>query len=269
VEQLSLKVEELLLELQVHPVNSLHGTVEPLNLWVFTNYILFMVISVILVMLFFGIASRRMTLVPKGLGNVAEAGVEFVRNMCIDVIGPEGGKFFPFVGTLFFFILFNNVMGLIPGVKPATGTISVTATLAMITWIVFVWVGFAKNGFYGYFKSLIPSGVREMNIFARIFLGGFIFILEFLSTFIIRPITLAVRLFANVYAGHIILGIFAAFVVIGVEGGLSLGLIPAGLSLFMEVLMYAFEVFVAAIQAYVFAILTAVYIQMSLHASEH
>jgi F-type H+-transporting ATPase subunit a len=269
VEQLSGKVEELLLELQVHPVNSLHTPVEPLNLWVFTNYMLFMVIGTIAVMALFLIASRRMTLVPKGVGNVAEAGIEFVRNMCVDVMGPEGVKYFPFVGTMFFFILINNIIGLIPGAKPATGTISVTATLAVITWLVFVWVGFAKNGFYGYFKSLIPSGVREMNIFARILLGGFIFLLEFISTFIIRPVTLAVRLFANIYAGHIILGIFAAFVIIGVEGGLSLGLIPAGLSLFMEVLMYAFEVFVAGIQAYVFAILTAVYIGMSLHASEH
>jgi len=270
VEALSSKVEELLLELQVHPVSSLHTTVQPLNLWVFTNYILFMAIAAVLTALVFVIASRRESLVPTGIANVAEAGVEFVRNLCVDVIGEKDGlKYFPFIGTLFFFILFNNIMGLIPGVKPGTGTISVTTALALIVWVVFVWVGFAKNGAYGYMKSLIPSGVREMNIFARIFLGGFIFLLEFVSTFLIRPVTMAVRLFANMYAGHIILGIFAAFVVIGIEGGLSLGLIPAGLSLFMQVIMYAFEVFVAGIQAYVFAILTAVYIGSSLHASEH
>lgn len=270
MDKLGEKVQELLLELQVHPAASLHTTVQPLNLWVFTNYILFMTIAAILVALFFIVASRRASLVPKGLSNVAEAGVEFVRDMCIEVIGEkEGPKYFPFVGTLFFFILFNNIVGLIPGMKPGTGTISVTVTLALITWVVFVWVGFAKNGAYGYMKSMIPSGVREMNVFARIFLGGFIFLLEFFSTFIIRPITLAVRLFANMFAGHIILGIFAAFVIIGVQSGLSLGLIPAGLSLLMQVIMYAFEVFVAGIQAYVFAILTAVYIGSSVHALEH
>jgi F-type H+-transporting ATPase subunit a len=270
VQALGEKVQELLLELGVHPVNSLQTTVQPLNLWVFTNYLFFMLIAGTLTALVFFVASRRVSLVPTGIANVAEAGVEFVRNMCVDVIGEkDGATYFPFIGTLFFFILFNNVLGLIPGVKPGTGTISVTAALALITWVVFVWVGFAKNGLYGYMKSLIPAGVREMNIFARIFLGGFIFILEFFSTFIIRPITLAVRLFANMYAGHILLGIFAAFVVIGIQGGLSLGIIPAGLSLLMEVVMYAFEVFVAAIQAYVFAILTAVYIGSSIHAAEH
>jgi F-type H+-transporting ATPase subunit a len=135
----------------------------------------------------------------------------------------------------------------------------------MFSWAAFVWVGFAKNGFVGYLKSLIPSSIRQMNIFARIGLGGYVFLLEFLSTFIVRPVTLSVRLFANMYAGHIILGIFAAFVVLGIEGGFGLGLIPAALSGIMLVMLYAFEVFVAFIQAYVFAILTAQYISLSVH----
>lgn len=269
MDQLGEKVQELLLELGVHPINSLHTSVPPTGTWVFTNYLFFMLIATALTMLVFVIASRKVALVPKGMANAAEAMIEFVRNMCVDVIGEkEGLKYFPFVATLFFFILFNNIMGLIPGVKPGTGTISVTATLAMITWIVFVWVGFKKNGGLGYMKSLIPSGVREMPLAAAIPLGGFIFLLEFFSTFIIRPITLAVRLFANMYAGHIILGIFSIFVIIGIKS-IPGGLIPAALSQVMIVLMYAFEVFVAGIQAYVFAILTAVYIGSSVHASEH
>ena len=128
---------------------------------------------------------------------------------------------------------------------------------------------FKKNGFFGYMKSLIPAGVREMGLGARIGLGAYIFLLEFFSTFIIRPLTLAVRLFANMYAGHIIIGIFSAFVALSwakfsIGGGLV-----GGVSLVMTILMYAFEVFVAFIQAYVFAILTAVYIGSSLHAAEH
>jgi F-type H+-transporting ATPase subunit a len=189
--------------------------------------------------------------------------------MCTDVIGEQGVKYFPFIATLFFFILFNNMIGLIPGFKPGTGTIGVTATLAILTWVVFVWVGIVKNGFFGYMKSLIPSGVREMGLGARIGLGAYIFALEFFSTFIIRPLTLAVRLFANMYAGHIIIGIFSAFVALAwAKFSIGGGLI-GGLSLVMTILMYAFEVFVAFIQAYVFAILTAVYIGSSLHASEH
>ena len=266
------KVLELLNELAVHSVNDLGHSVSAANPWVLTNYVFFMLIALVLTLLFFVIASRRLSLVPKGIGNVAEMGVEFIRDMCSDVIGPEGDKYVAFVATGFFFILFNNIVGLVAGLKPGTGDIGITATLALITWIAFVYVGFAKNGFYGYFKSLIPAGVREMNIFARIILGGYLFLLEFFSTFVIRPLTLAVRLFANMFAGHIILGIFGIFVIIGIQAAISgaiLGAIPAALSLVMLVLMYAFEVFVAGIQAYVFAILTTVYIGSSVHASEH
>jgi len=260
------KVAELLNELAVHPVNSLQQSVPVGQPFVLTNYIFFMTIALALTMLFFIAASRTVSLVPSGISNVAEAGVEFVRNLCIDVIGPEGARFFPFVATIFFFILFNNILGLIPGCKPGTGTIGVTFTLAMFSWFAFVWVGFTKNGFYGYFRSLIPSSIRQMNVFARVGLGGYVFLLEFLSTFIVRPVTLAVRLFANMYAGHIILGIFAAFVALGIQSGFSFGLIPAALSGIMLVMLYAFEVFVAFIQAYVFAILTAQYISLSIHA---
>ena len=266
------RVAELLHELANLPAfASLSGAeaVPAGSPWVFSNYIFWMIIAAVLTAIFFMIAARKVRLVPAGVSNIAEAGVEFVRNMCVDVMGEQGLKYFPYVATLFFFILFNNLIGLIPGFKPGTGTIGVTATLALMTWVVFVWVGFRKNGFFGYMKSLIPAGVREMGLAGRIGLGAYIFLLEFFSTFIIRPLTLAVRLFANMYAGHIIIGIFAAFVALSwsnftVGGGL-VGLV----SLVMTILMYAFEVFVAFIQAYVFAILTAVYIGSSLHASEH
>ena len=175
----------------------------------------------------------------------------------------------------FFLILTSNLLGLIPGGKSIGGTIGGTVALALISWVVFVWVGFTKNGFYGYFKSLVPSGVRTMPLAGRLILGTYIFVLEFVSTFLVRPLTLAVRLFANIYAGHIILGVFAAFVALfwpifeanldWSVGGIAVG----GVSLLFLIIMYAFEVFVAFIQAYVFTILTAVYIQSSVHASEH
>jgi len=272
VEGLGEKVQELLHELANLPAFQSLETAHPVpagDPWVFSNYILFVIVAAALTALFFIVASRRVTLVPKGISNVAEAGVEFMRNMCVDVMGEQGVKYFPFVATLFFFILISNMIGLIPGMKPATGTIGVTATLAMLTWVVFVAVGLTKNGFFGYMKSLIPSGVREMGIGARIGLGVYIFVLEFFSTFIVRPLTLAVRLFANMYAGHIILGIFGAFVTLAWARFSVGGALVGGLSLFMTILMYAFEVFVAFIQAYVFAILTAVYIGSSLHAAEH
>ncbi len=272
MEGLGEKVAELLHELANLPVFSTFEeahAVPPGDPWVFTNYIFWMIVSAVLTAVFFLIAARKVKLVPQGISNIAEAGVEFVRNMCVDVMGQQGLRFFPYVATLFFFILFNNLIGLIPGLRPGTGTIGVTATLAIMTWCVFVWVGFAKNGFFGYMKSLIPSGVRQMGPFARIGLGGYIFVLEFLSTFLIRPLTHAVRLFANMYAGHIIIGIFSAFVALAWAQFSIGGVLVGSLSLVMTVLMYAFEVFVSFIQAYVFAILTAVYIGSSLHAAEH
>ena len=272
MEGLGERVAELLHELANLPAFSTFEKAELVsanNPWVFTNYIFWMLVAAILTAVFFLIAARKVKLVPEGISNVAEAGVEFVRNMCVDVMGQEGMRFFPYIATMFFFILFNNLIGLIPGFKPGTGTIGVAATLAIMTWFIYIGVGFGKNGFFGYLKSLIPSGVREMGPAARIGLGGYIFLLEFLSTFFIRPLTHAVRLFANMYAGHIIIGIFSAFVALAWAQVSLGGVLIGSLSLVMTILMYAFEVFVAFIQAYVFAILTAVYIGSSIHAAEH
>ena len=107
-----------------------------------------------------------------------------------------------------------------------------------------------------------------MPLGGRIVLGAYMFLLEFISTFLVRPLTQSVRLFANMYAGHIILGVFSAFVLLFMQK-ISAGIVVGGVSLLFLIIMYAFEVFVAFIQAYVFTILTAVYIQSSVHASEH
>lgn len=288
---LPVRIEELVHELSVLPFNDLHGTVtSPLTL---TNYTFWGLIALVTTILFFTLvatkqrqriaaaeASGKATdLAPTGrLTGMLEAGVEFVRDMAVDVIGPKDGpKYVAFLCTIFFMILISNMYGLIPGAKSFAGSIGGTVALALVVWVVFVFVGFKKNGAFGYMKSLIPEGVRKMPLAARIGLGGFIFLLEFISTFLVRPLTQSVRLFANMYAGHVILGVFGSFVwlfvpVIKMQAEQSFSVGGAGIGLLAMVfliIMYAFEVFVAFIQAYVFTILTAVYIQSSVHASEH
>lgn len=283
------KIEELVHELSVLPYDNMNGTVS--GSLVLTNYVVWGLAAVAVVMIMFIVVAGRQkrqialaadtgsatALAPSGrLVGMLEVGVEFIRSMANDVIGEKDGhKYVPLLGTFFFMILTSNIFGLLPAGKSIGGTIGGTVALALISWLVFVWVGFKKNGFIGYFKSLIPSGVREMPLAGRLVLGGFIFLLEFVSTFLVRPLTLAVRLFANLYAGHIILGVFGSFVLLFfpfTEQGLSFSLgggVVGVVSFVFLLLMYAFEIFVAFIQAYVFTILTAVYIQSSVHASEH
>lgn len=279
------KIEELVHELAVLPYDNMHHEGPVTSPFVLTNYVVWGIMALVVVIaLMVAVASRERrqmalaaqtgditALAPANrLVGVIEAGVDFIRNMAIDVIGPKDGpRFVPLLGTFFFLILTSNILGLIPGGKSIGGAIGGTVALALISWLVFVWVGFTKNGFIGYVKSLIPSGVRAMPLAARIGLGGFIFLLEFVSTFLVRPLTLAVRLFANLYAGHIILGVFSAFVVIFMQRITAAGIAVSAVSLTFLIIMYAFELFVAFIQAYVFTILTAVYIQSSVHASEH
>jgi F-type H+-transporting ATPase subunit a len=252
----------------VLPWNDVNGTVDPTTALMLTNYTFFLLIASVVTLVFFLVAARRVALVPRGIGNVAEAGYEFIRNLCVDNMGKEGVKMAPFIGTLFFFILVNNVIGLVPGALPGTGSIGVTATWAVMVFIVYNAIGFKKNGFIGYLKSFIPSGVREMPAFGRYTLGPFIFVLEIVGHFL-RPLTLAVRLYANMFAGGIILGIFGIFMILGVQSLGALGITMTGFGFMMLVIMYGFKVFVAFIQAYVFAILTSVYIGGALHASEH
>lgn len=252
----------------VLPFDDDKGTVAALDPFVLTNYTFFLIIAFIVTLVFFLVAANKAALVPRGVGNIAEAGVEFIRNLCVDNMGKDGAKYVPFIGTLFFFILFNNVIGLIPGSLPGTGSIGVTATWAVMVFIVYNAIGFRKNGFIGYLKSFVPSGVREMPAFGRFTLGPFIFLLEVVGHFL-RPLTLAVRLYANMFAGGIILGIFGIFMILGAQQLGALGVTMTGFGLLMLIIMYGFKVFVAFIQAYVFAILTSVYIGGALHASEH
>jgi F-type H+-transporting ATPase subunit a len=265
VENLGPAVTRLLEELNpfaVFGAAPAHGGELAKNAVVLTNYSLFLIVAVVLTALLFLLASRKMSLVPKGLGNIGEWGVEFVRNnIVLDVMGSQGLTYLPFIVTVFFAVLFNNVLGLIPGLKPGTGTLGTTFAWGIMVFVVYNWIGFRKHGFLGYLKSFLPAGTPW-------WLVPLIYPLEVISHFL-RPFTLGVRLYANMYAGHIVLGIFAVFVVLAVEALGPLTAVVAGLSLAMQIIMYAFEVFVAFIQAYVFSILTAVYMNGALHAGEH
>ncbi len=290
-ELLKEKIAELLHELSVLPYYTMEYK-KPVVEWaIMTNYTAWLLIASVVVAVMWIVAAnssrkrlalaeqsgKAADLAPAGrFTGVMEMGLEFIRDMSVDVIGEKDGpKYTGLLATFFFLILVSNFLGLIPGGKSFAGSFGGTTALALLSWLIFVWVGFKKNGFFGYFKSLIPSGVREMGLAGRILLGGFLFILEFISTFLVRPLTLAVRLFANMFAGHIVLGIFAAFVAMfwplvqpALPAGIG-GFAVGGVSMLFLLIMYAFELFVAFIQAYVFTILTAVYIQSSVHASEH
>lgn len=265
MENLGPAVTKLLEELNpfaVFGATAPHGEELAKNAVMLTNYSFFLIIAISLTALFFFLASRKLTLVPKGIGNVGEWGVEFVRNnIVVDVMGSEGVKYLPFIVTVFFAVLFNNFLGLIPGFKPGTGTLGTTFGWGIMVFVVYNWIGFQRNGLVGYLKSFLPSGTPWWLI-------PLIYPLEVISHFL-RPFTLGVRLYANMYAGHIVLGVFGIFVVMVAEAITPVGVVVGSLSLIMQIVMYAFEVFVAFIQAYVFAILTAVYMNGALHATEH
>jgi F-type H+-transporting ATPase subunit a len=221
----------------------------------FTNSALYMAITVVgIAALLVGASSSR-ALVPGRMQSVAELSYEFVANTIESTAGKEGLKFFPLVFTLFMFILVSNVIGLIPYTFTVASHIIITASLALLVFLTVIVYGLYKNGlrFFGLF---VPSGV-PMYILPLIV---FIEVLSFLS----RPISHSVRLFANMLAGHITLKVFASFVTL--LGGLGIaGIAGATLPLLMVVALTALELLVAFLQAYVFAILTCIYLNDAIH----
>ncbi len=221
----------------------------------FTNSALWMVVAVVLISLLtiWGMGGR--ALVPNRLQSVAEISYEFIANMVRDIVGVSGMKFFPFVFTIFMFILFLNMLGLLPGAFTATSSISVTAALALLVFFTVIIVGFAKNGL-GFLKLFVPSGIPKILLLLVVPIE----IISFLS----RPVSHSVRLFANMLAGHITLKVFGGFVtmLIGTGGALAaVAIFP----LTMALALTALEVLVAFLQAYVFAMLTCMYLHDALH----
>ncbi len=215
----------------------------------FTNSALFMVIVVIAVSLMTIASMSGRALVPGRMQSIAELSYEFVANMVRENAGSAGMKFFPFVFTLFMFILFANMIGMIPFSFTVTSHIIVTFVLALVVFVGVTIVGFIKHG-AGFLRLFAPSG-------APMVLMPLLIVIEVIS-YLTRPVSLSVRLFANMLAGHTMLKVFASFVVmLGVWGG--------WLPLAAMVAFTGLEFLVAFLQAYVFAILTCIYLNDALH----
>lgn len=224
-----------------------------------SNSVIYMMIGTALVGLFFWAAGRHGALVPNRLQSAGEIVVGMVRDMAVSMIGPEGARFFPFVLTLFTFILGLNFLGLVPGAYTATSQLGVTATLACLSFAVVLIVAFQTHGL-GFFGKFFPSGVPIAVMFILV-------PIEIIS-FLIRPMTLALRLFGNMLGGHIVLKVFASFVALLFTSGSALALIGI-FPLFGAVALSALELLVAGLQAYVFAVLTCVYLNDVLHIDHH
>jgi F-type H+-transporting ATPase subunit a len=199
-------------------------------------------------------ASRR-ALVPGRVQSTAELMYEFVADTIRSTAGSEGMKFFPFVFTLFAFVLTVNIVGLIPYAFTVTTHIIITATLALTVFFIVLIYGFWKNGLH-FFNLFVPKGIPVYILPLIVFIE----VLSFLS----RPISHSVRLFANMLAGHITLKVFASFITLLGSAGI-LGIAGATLPLALVIALTALEILVAFLQAYVFAILTCIYLNDAIH----
>jgi F-type H+-transporting ATPase subunit a len=221
--------------------------------------VLLMFLASVLCIGFFLLGSRRGALVPRGFQNLAELAYNFVRNnIAVDVIGPEGAKYANYLASLFFFIFFCNLLEIVPGINfPVTSRMAIPAALALLTYIVFNVVGIMKQGPVKYFKdTLFPPGVP-------LAIKPLLAVIELFSVFVIRPLTLAIRLLANMMAGHVLLTIFFLFSAdfVTLEVSLPLGLVTA----LVAAVLIVFELLVISIQAYIFTMLSAFYIAEAIH----
>jgi F-type H+-transporting ATPase subunit a len=224
----------------------------------FTNSSLFMVVATGLIISFLVWAMGGRSLVPTRIQSVAEMIYEFVASTVRENVGEEGMKFFPLVFALFIFVLVLNLMGMVPGAFTVTSHIIITAAMALLVIGIVLLYGIAQHGL-GFFKLFVPSDVPA-------WLLPIMVPIEVIS-FISRPISLSVRLFANMLAGHIALKIFAGFVGTLVFAGAWKILAPLPLAL--TVGLTALEFLVAVLQAYVFAVLTCIYLNDAVHGGHH
>ena len=215
----------------------------------FTNAALFMLIAILAITAFLLIATRQRSLVPTRLQSMAELSYEFVANMIRDNVGTAGMKYFPFIFSLFMFILFCNLIGMIPFTFTVTSHIIVTFAMALVVFIGVTIIGFSLHGLH-YLKLFVPAGVPMALL-------PLLVVIEVLS-YLIRPISLSVRLFANMTAGHTMLKVFGGFVVM-------LGILGGWAPLAFVVALTGLEVGIAVLQAYVFTILTCIYLNDAVH----
>jgi F-type H+-transporting ATPase subunit a len=220
--------------------------------------LLFIVVAIILA--FFIYAFRKPKLVPRGAQNVGEMAYLFIRDgIARDTIGKDGDKFVPFLFSFFFLVWLTNFMGIVPFAQiPVTSIFAIPVAFALIVYVTWVPIGIYRQGFFGFFKNLLfPPGVPKAMY---VLLAP----LEFLSNLIVRPATHAIRLFANMFAGHLLIATFsiAAFYLLSAS---VIGLLGSAASFTVAVALTGFEALIQALQAYIFTLLAAVYIAGALH----
>ena len=215
----------------------------------FTNASLFMIISAITIISIFFVGTRRKAIVPTKIQLLTELSYTLVSKMISDTAGSKAKPYFPFIFSLFMFVLFCNMLGMLPYSFTVTSHIIVTFALAAVIFVGVTIIGFVNHGL-GYLKLFIPSGVP-------VFLLPLIVIIEIIS-YLSRPVSLSVRLFANMMAGHTMLKVFGGVVI-------SLGIIGGWLPLSFAVALTGLEILIAFLQAYVFAILTCIYLNDALN----
>jgi F-type H+-transporting ATPase subunit a len=215
----------------------------------------FMLLALGLTTGFILVAAARGAMVPGRLQSLGEASYEFIHGMVTEQIGDEGKKYFPFVFAIFMFVLFGNLLGLLPYAFTFTSHIAVTLTLAVIVFVTVTVIALMRHGMH-FFSYFFPEG-------APVWLAPIIIPVEVISYFS-RVVSLSVRLFANMVAGHVMLKVFATFVVLLGSLG-AVGPFVAVLPLSVNIALVGFEFLVAFLQAYVFAILTSIYLHDAVH----
>jgi F-type H+-transporting ATPase subunit a len=234
----------------------LHDALGPIGASVgFSQSNLMMVVAAGLTLLLLAFGMRAKAVVPGRLQAAAEMLYDFVHKLCIEQIGEEGKRFFPFVFTLFTFILFGNLLGLLPYSFTFTSHIAVTATLAVIVIVLVTVVALAIHGLH-FFSYFFPAG-------APVALAPLIVTVEVIS-YLSRPVSLSIRLFANMVAGHVMFEVFASFIVMMAGAGV-IGYLGGIGPLALNVMLMGFELLVACLQAYVFAVLTCIYLHDAVH----
>lgn len=221
-----------------------------------TKAVIFLWIGTILTFLLLFFGSRALKNRPGAYQVIVEEIYGFGANSLAGQMGEGGKKWFPYTLSLFVFILVLNLIGLVPNSFPVTSSISFTLTLALLTIILVQFEGIRSNGLGKYVAAFVPPGLPLKIIFVP-----FMFFIELISE-LSKPLTLAMRLYANILAGHLLIFIFLSFI-------LYFGTFMAIVSVPLAVILFAFEVFVAVLQAYIFAILTQVYIEIAMYRAEH
>lgn len=214
-----------------------------------TNAALFMAIAAFSIILFFSLAMRAHALLPGRMQALAESIYEFTTGLVEENVGSDGAPFVPLILTIFTFILMGNLLGMIPGAFTFTSQLIVTFALASFVFVVMIIAGMVRHGL-GFLRLFFPSGIP-------LALAPFLVPIELIS-FLSRPISLSVRLFANMMAGHTMLKVFAGFSVLLGMWGIA--------PLFLTILLTLFEVLVAVLQAYVFAVLSCIYLKDAVHS---